>query len=299
MIAARLIAYTADEGHKLKRAGVIGLGVIGGGVAMCLARSGHLAAVYDVRPEAAKDLPGVPPVSASPRELARQVDVVLIAVVNAQQAVDVLGGPNGVLAAARPGLNVVLLSTVSLKDLREIRALTDGAGVGLVDSGVTGGPKARENGLICLVGAEDSVLAEVRPVLDGFARSVAQMGGPGAGMAAKIARNVIVYGCLRAGYEAAVLCRGAGVSVADLARVIEQSADAVGGPFMLMARPADPLSDEGEARVRESVRGLMIKDLEAAQELASSLGIALPLVALTLRTDRAVVGLTQVNGEKA
>lgn len=143
------------------------------------------------------------------------------------------------------------------------------------------------------------MLAEVRPVLDGFARSVAPMGGPGAGMAAKIARNVIVYGCLRAGYEAAVLCRGAGVSVADLARVIEQSADAVGGPFMLMARPADPLSDEDEARVRESVRGLMIKDLEAAQELASTLGIALPLVALTLRTDRAVVGLSQVNGEKA
>ena len=87
-----------------------------------------------------------------------------------------LGGPNGVLAAARPGLNVVLLSTVSLKDLREIRALTDAAGVGLVDSGVTGGPKARENGLICLVGGEDSVLAEVRPVLDGFARSVAHDG---------------------------------------------------------------------------------------------------------------------------
>jgi len=298
-MATGLAARTAHRGQKLKRAGVIGLGAIGGGVAICLARSGHLAAVYDVRPEAAKDLPGVPPVAASPRELARQVDVVLIAVVSARQTVDVLSGPNGVLTAARPGLNVVLLSTVSLKDLREIRALTDAAGVGLVDSGVTGGPKARENGLICLVGGQDSVLAEVRPVLEGFARSVAHMGGPGAGMAAKIARNVIVYGCLRAGYEAAVLCRGAGVSVADLAKVIEQSADAVGGPFMLMARPADPLSDGAEAQVRESVRGLMIKDLEAAQELASTLGIVLPLVALTLSTDRAVVGLAHVNGEQA
>jgi 3-hydroxyisobutyrate dehydrogenase len=275
---------------------VIGLGAIGGGVAVCLARSGHLAAVYDVRPEVVKDLEGVPPVVASPAELARRVDVVLIAVVNAKQTVDVLSGPDGVLAAARPGLNVVLLSTISLKDLREIRALTDAAGVGLVDSGVTGGPKAKENGLICLIGADSAVLEEVRPVLDGFARSVAHMGGPG--MAAKIARNVVVYGCLRAGYEAAVLCRGAGVKVADLAKVIEQSADTVGGPMMLMGRPADPLSDPSEGKLRESVRSLMIKDLEAAQELAATLGVALPLVELTLRTDRAVVGVANVNGEK-
>jgi 3-hydroxyisobutyrate dehydrogenase len=283
----------------VQKAGVIGLGMIGGGVAECLARSGHLAAVYDIRPDAAKNLAGVPPVAASPSQLARRVDVVLIAVVNAKQAMDVLSGPDGVLAAARPGLNVVLLCTISLKELREIRALTDAAGVGLVDSGVTGGPKAKENGLVCLVGGESAVVEEVRPVLDGFARSVAHMGGPGSGMAAKIARNVVVYGCLRAGYEAAVLCRGSGVSVADLARVIEQSSDAVGGPMMLMGRPADPLSDPVEGRLREHVLGLMIKDLEAAQELASTLGVTLPLVDLTLRTDRAVVGIASVNGEKA
>jgi 3-hydroxyisobutyrate dehydrogenase len=282
----------------MKNAGVIGLGVIGSGVAICLARSGHLAAVYDVRPESAADLPGVPEVVASPAELAKVADVVLIAVVSAQQTIDVLSGPNGVLSQARPGLNVVLLATVSLDDLREIRALTDAAGVGLVDSGVTGGPKGRENGLICLIGGDNDVIAAVMPVLEGFARSVAKMGGPGAGMAAKIARNVVVYGCLRAGYEAAVLCRGAGVNVYDLAKVIAQSGDSVGGPMMLMERP-DPFADEKEGALREYTRGLMIKDLQAAASLGASLGVSLPLVELTLRTDRAVVGLEHVNGEKA
>jgi 3-hydroxyisobutyrate dehydrogenase len=43
----------------------------------------------------------------------------------------------------------------------------------------------------------------------------------------------------------------------------------------------------------------MIKDLEAAASLGASLGVSLPLVELTLRTDRAVVGLEHVNGEKA
>lgn len=272
--------------------------MIGAGVATCLARSGQLAAVYDVRANATDDIPGCPPLSASPKALAETVDTVLIAVVSAKQTIDVLSGVEGVLAAARPGLNVVLLATVSLTDLAEIRKLTDAAGVGLIDSGVTGGQRARENGLVCLVGGTDEAVAAVKPVLDGFALSVAHMGPAGAGMAAKIARNVVVYGCLRAGYEAAVLCRNAGVDVNQLTKVIEDSSGGVGGPMMLMSR-ADPLSDPQEAGIREYTRGLMIKDLEAALDLGRTFGVRLPLAELAIATDQSVVGMENVMGEKA
>ncbi|MES2172331.1 MAG: NAD-binding protein [Pseudomonadota bacterium] len=124
------------------------------------------------------------------------------------------------------------------------------------------------------------------------------MGGPGAGMAAKIARNVIVFGGLRAGYEAAVLCRNAGVDVRQLSDVIEASSDSVGGPLMLAIRD-DPASSEQEAAIREYTRALMIKDLDAAIDLARSYGITLPLVELARRSDQAVVGLADVMGEKA
>ncbi len=280
------------------KAGVIGLGQIGAGVAICLARSNQLAAVYDIRPDAADTLEGVPAVVASPAELARQADVVIIAVVNAKQTIEVLSGPDGVLSQARPGLSVVLVATVSIEDLNGIRALTDKAGVDLVDCGVTGGPKSREHGLVCLVGGADETIANVRPVLDGFAKLVAHMGGPGAGMAAKIARNVIVFGGLRAGYEAAILCRNAGVDIRQLGEVIDASSDSVGGPLMLAMRD-DPASSDQEAALREYTRALMIKDLDAAIDLARSYGITLPLVELTRRTDQAVVGLADVMGEKA
>ncbi len=275
----------------MAKAGVIGLGKIGGGVALCLARAGLLSAVYDVRPDAADRLEGVPRVVASPCAVAEQCDVVIIAVVSADQTVDVLSGPNGILAAARPGLNVVLVATVSLEALKGIRALTDAAGVGLVDCGVTGGQAADRNGLVCLVGAEPARLEAVQPVLDGFAKSVAHMGGPGAGMAAKIARNVVVFGCLRAGYEGAALARAAGVSVEKLTQVIEDSSDGVGGPMMLMGRPKDPLQDPEEAGLREYVLNLMHKDLEAAQELGKALGVDLPLVDLTQNNGRQTTGL--------
>ncbi len=275
----------------MAKAGVIGLGVIGSGVALCLARAGMLAAVYDVRKNAADELEGVPPVISSPRELAEKSDVVIIAVVSAEQTIDVLNGPDGVLAAARPDLNIVLVATVSLEALQKIRALTDAAGVGLIDCGVTGGQAARTNGLVCLVGATPERLAAVKPVLDGFAKSVAHMGGPNAGMAAKIARNVVVYGCLRAGYEGASLARAAGVDVRQLAQVIEDSSDGVGGPMMLMGRPGDPLTNPDEAKVREYVLGLMHKDLDAALDLGKALHVSLPLVELTQATGRETAGL--------
>lgn len=275
----------------MANAGVIGLGVIGSGVALCLARAGILTAVYDVRKNAADELEGVPAVISSPRELAEKSDVVIIAVVSAEQTIDVLNGPDGVLAAARPDLNIVLVATVSLEALQKIRALTDAAGVGLVDCGVTGGQAARTNGLVCLVGATPERLAAVKPVLDGFAKSVAHMGGPNAGMAAKIARNVVVYGCLRAGYEGAALARAAGVNVRQLAQVIEDSSDGVGGPMMLMGRPGDPLTNPEEAKLREYVLGLMHKDLDAALDLGKALHVPLPLVELTQATGRETTGL--------
>lgn len=275
----------------MSKAGVIGLGVIGSGVSLCLARAGLLGAVYDVRREAAEGLEGVPAVTASAAELARHCDVVLIAVVSAQQTIDVLSGPDGVLAAARPGLDVVLLATVSIQELDKIRALVESAGVGFVDCGVTGGQAARKNGLVCLVGADPAILARVKPLLDGFAKSVAHMGGPGAGMAAKIARNVVVFGCLRAGYEGAALARAAGVDVQQLTRVIEDSSDGVGGPMMLMGRPGDPMTDPEEHKLREYVLHLMNKDLDAALDLGKSVNVALPLIELTRKTDRVVTGL--------
>lgn len=272
-------------------AGVIGLGAIGGGVATCLARAGMLTAVNDLTPAIVERWPTIGQVTGSNAEVGRLADTVLIAVLSADQVIEVLSGPDGVLSQARPAMNIVVLSTVSLTDLKRIRAITDAAGVGLIDSGVTGGPKAAENGLICLVGGDEKPLAAVMPVIDAFARSVSVMGGPGAGMAAKIARNIVVYGSARAGYEAAALCKAAGIDVHQLTRVIEDSADAVGGPMMMMGRPLDPLTDEGEGKLRLYVLGQLDKDLEAALDLGATLGVELPLAKLTRETGRAVVGL--------
>jgi len=260
--------------------GVIGLGMIGGGVATCLARENSLTAVFDVRADAADNLPGVPACTKSVGDLARQCNVVIIAVVSADQVRDLFSGADGLLANAQPETVVILQSTLSLPDLKEISTMANKAGVTVVDCGVTGGQAAADNGLVSLVGAEDTVFERIKPVLDGYSKTVAHMGGPGAGMAAKIARNVIVYNVWRAGYEGAQLAQAAGVDVRKLAKAIDSSAEGVGGPTTWMNRDSEPDTDPQEKGLREHVLTMLDKDLSAALELAGAVGVDLPMAEL-------------------
>ena len=96
------------------RAGVIGLGKIGGGIAASLVRSGRIPAVYDVVEDAYKNHEGVPEQLKSAAEVARNSDVIMIAVFNAQQAKSVIADEGGILEGAHSGLVVVLTSTVTV-----------------------------------------------------------------------------------------------------------------------------------------------------------------------------------------
>jgi 3-hydroxyisobutyrate dehydrogenase-like beta-hydroxyacid dehydrogenase len=279
--------------------GVIGLGGIGGGVAQCLQRSGQLAAIYDVRAEAAANVPGAPPMSASPRDLAATSDCVLIAVLNGAQTIAVLSGPDGVLAAGKPEQTVILLSTVSMADLETARDLCSAAGVTLIDCGVTNGPKSAENGLICLAGGTEANLAAAKPIFDGFAQQVILMGGPGAGMAAKIARNTTYFGCMRAGYEGAVIARNYGVNLDQLSMALAGDPNAGGGleGALAMVRRPDPEGDPQETKLREYFQMLMLKDLEVAVAEAARFGVRLPMVELIAANAASTSGLEYPLGQ--
>jgi 3-hydroxyisobutyrate dehydrogenase-like beta-hydroxyacid dehydrogenase len=257
-------------------AGVVGLGMIGGGVAVSLARSGRVPAVYDVRPDAATALAGVPDPLGSPAEVAEVSDVVMVAVVNADQAREVIGGKDGLLRAARPGLTVVLLATVALPVVHELAALCAERGVGFLDCGVTPGDQAAENGMVAILGGEQSIVDAALPVLEDWAKTVVHCGPSGAGMATKIARNVVTYGSWRTVAEAAALARAAGVDPARLAEVID-AADPEGRTLLQLLRMQDA---DGvlPAAVGRQIEPLMTKDLDAARDLAAALGVRAPLV---------------------
>jgi 3-hydroxyisobutyrate dehydrogenase-like beta-hydroxyacid dehydrogenase len=261
------------------RVGVVGLGAIGRGICESLSRSGHPALVFDIRREAFDGLDCVAGRSESAAELALDCDVVLLAVLDDTQAREALLGINGILAGSRPGLIVVLLSTVSVTAVREFGGLCASRDVDLLDCGVTPGDQAALNGVVGFLGGPEDVVARAMPVLKDFAREIVHCGPLGAGMTVKIARNLLSYCAWAAVDEAVNLAVAAGVSPTAMYRALRE-ADAKHPQYlkMLDVREAD---FEIPADRIDNALATAAKDLTAAIDLASSHGVSVPLAELT------------------
>jgi 3-hydroxyisobutyrate dehydrogenase-like beta-hydroxyacid dehydrogenase len=266
--------------------GVIGLGTIGGGIAVSLARRGRVPAVYDVRPEAALGLEAVPPPLASPAEVARVSDVIFVSVVDAAQVRSAVTGPAGVTSGGHQGLVVLVTATVPVGVIRDIAESCARSRITVLDCGVNLGSRAAENGLLLFVGGPDEEIRRIGPVLDDVASRVIHCGPLGAGMATKLGCQVVTAGRWRAVHEAVRLASATGVDPATLVAAVEAS-DPDGTSLMRLQRlRMGGLSlDEFSRPVRHYRRNLD-KDLEAVQELAVETGVDVPLVDL-VRTQAA------------
>jgi 3-hydroxyisobutyrate dehydrogenase-like beta-hydroxyacid dehydrogenase len=266
-------------------AGIIGLGDIGKGVADSLVRAGIDLVVCDVRPEAVAPYAHAAGVAASPAALGAKADVVLVAVVNDAQVRAVVDGPEGALAAMTGGV-VIILATVAPATVEDVAEAAAARGVDVLDCAVSGGPEASVAGsLVAMVGGDEPAIERVRPVLDAFTGVVVHMGPLGAGLKAKLARNLVQYGSWLAAYEAQVLAEAAGIDLSKLALVIRESDKFIGGSSRLMFRdtvaPLPVGTDPGYVAAMAAGASLAHKDLRAAMELGRQLGVDLPLAAMT------------------
>ena len=84
--------------------GIIGLGAMGLGMAQSLRRAGLEPSVFDIRADiAARFAEQGGTACSSIKELGSRCNIVISVVVNAEQTESVLWGPEGCVAAMRPG----------------------------------------------------------------------------------------------------------------------------------------------------------------------------------------------------
>src|SRR3546814_12932279 len=112
-----------------------------------------------------------------------------------------------------------------------MREVAKAAGVTIVDCGVTSPPggHARKR-IVGIVGAEPEVFDRIKEVFDDFTQAALLMGGPGAGMAAKIVRNMMYYATWFAASEAKRLAESAGVDIGKMATINQLSEADASGP---------------------------------------------------------------------
>lgn len=197
--------------------GVVGLGAMGGPIARHLAAAGLPTVVADLDPATvAVAVRAGARAAADPAALAAEVGVVVVVVATDGQLREVLTGPRGVFATARPGTVVLLCSSALPETCRDLAAAAP-SGVGVLDAALTGGVRSAEAGrLTLLVGGEEAVLDAARPALAPWAAAVHLLGGVGAGQVGKTVNNLVHWGQISAIAQALELGRRLGGDVPRL-----------------------------------------------------------------------------------
>jgi 3-hydroxyisobutyrate dehydrogenase len=204
------------------RAGMIGLGNMGGRIARRIRDGGIEVAGYDVD-RAQAERSGVP-AAASVAELLGGAGVVFLSLPDSRVVEAVVYGDGGVLASCRAGQIVVDLSTAAPSSTVRIHADLAARGAEFVDAGISGGAAAAEKGaLTIMAGGSEQALAAAGPFLETFSTRVDHMGAPGSGHVAKLLNNFLNGISLAATAEVMVAARKAGLDLEQFLDVVNHS----------------------------------------------------------------------------
>lgn len=255
----------------MKRAGVIGIGDMGSGLAKNLIDNGFKTAGYDLddaRMSAFMALGGH--VCTSVAEVADNADAVFVMVMNGDQAKDVILGKDGLVARLPKGSAVILSATVKPSEAQDIGQAMEGSGIHLIDTPVSGGyPGAQGGTLTMMASAPDDVIKEFAPVMQAVSGTIHHVGTtPGEGQTVKACLQSLIGSIFSATFEAAVLAAKAGVSGEVLHKVVSTSSASCG-----VANNALECIIDRKFEGTGSHISTMHKDLTISLDLSRELGV--------------------------
>jgi 3-hydroxyisobutyrate dehydrogenase-like beta-hydroxyacid dehydrogenase len=211
----------------LPRIGFVGLGMMGHGMAINLARKGFplTVKVNRDRSRIADILQAGAREASTNAEVARAADVVIVCVTGSPQVEDIVFGAQGLLGAARPGLTVIDTSTSEPGSSARIREALAAKGTTFVDAPLARTPKEAEEGrLNAMIGADEATFERVKPVMAAFCENIFHVGPPGAGHTLKLVNNFMALTIAASIAEAFAVASKAGVRLDKLFEVVSQGA---------------------------------------------------------------------------
>ena len=253
---------------------IVGAGRMGSAMARALSRAGVPLVIHNRTHDRATSLAAElgAHVAETPAEAASLADVSLTMLADDAAVEAVYAGRDGLLEGARSGSVLVDLSTVTPDTIRGFADRARQAGVGLLDSPVSGSVSTADSGqLTLMVGGDSADLGKARPALEPLAKTIVHVGPLGSGAAMKLSVNTVIFGLNEAVAEGLVLAEAAGIDRALAYGVIADSA--VGAPFVGYKRAAFV---EPDATPVAFALELADKDLRLIAALAASLGVPMP-----------------------
>ncbi|WP_235927632.1 3-hydroxyisobutyrate dehydrogenase [Sandarakinorhabdus rubra] len=256
----------------------IGVGNMGGGMALNLVKAGHEVWAFDLSADAlARVTAGGATAAGSAVDAATGADVIVTMLPAGRHVRAAYEGE--LFAAAQPHAVLIDCSTIDVATAKALGEAAAARGLAMVDAPVSGGTAAADAGtLTFMVGGPDAAFEQARPVLEKMGKAVIHAGGPGMGQAAKICNNMILGATMVATAEAFVLAEKLGL---DAQTFFDISSKASGQSWSMTSYCPVPGPVPTSPANRDYAGGfaaaLMLKDLKLACEAAQGAGASVPM----------------------
>ncbi|HDS5480649.1 L-threonate dehydrogenase [Serratia liquefaciens] len=254
---------------------IVGLGSMGMGAAKSCINAGLTTYGVDLNPQALATLQqaGAKQAATSADGFASELDALLLLVVNAAQVKQILFGENGLAAKLKPNTPVMVSSTISAADARQIEQQLLALGLNMLDAPVSGGAaKAAEGQMTVMASGAESTFQQLQPVLDAIAGQVYRIGEEiGLGATVKIIHQLLAGVHIAAGAEAMALAARAGIPLDVMYDVVTHAA---GNSWMFENRMRHVV--DGDYAPKSAV-DIFVKDLGLVADTAKALHFPLPL----------------------
>lgn len=250
---------------------VLGLGIMGSGMARQLVEHGFDVTVWNRDADKARALATAgAQVAVSPAQAAQDADVVVAMLANDEASRTVWLGEDGALAAMSSASVAIEASTLTIDWVRALAAEAATRGVAFLDAPVTGSKSNAANGsLTFLAGGDTHALQVALPVLEAMSSGIVHLGPSGSGALLKLINNFLCGVQVASLAEAIAMIEASGLDVARSVGVL--GAGAPGSPLVRA------VSERMLERAYEPnfLVPLMAKDLEYALAAFADQGIDL------------------------
>jgi 3-hydroxyisobutyrate dehydrogenase len=260
--------------------GFIGLGTMGGGMALNIRKAGYDMVVHDLNRDAAKrHIDAGCAWADTPKAVGAASDVVFTSLPGPPEVEAVATGANGLIEGMRAGSTWFDMSTNSPTVMRRLNAVFAEKGIDVMDSPVSGGPAGANSGKLAIwVGGNQETFDSHKEVLDAMGDAAAYIGAIGSGSIAKLVHNCAGYAVQTALAEVFTMGVKAGLAPVPLWEAIRQGAggrrrtfDGLAGTFMT-----------GEFEPPSFALRLAHKDVKLATELAKEMSVPMRLANMAL-----------------
>ncbi|MBS1008865.1 NAD(P)-dependent oxidoreductase [Leuconostoc suionicum] len=252
--------------------GFIGTGVMGTGIINNLLQAGYEVSVFNRTHSKANTVLNNGAIwRDTPAKVAQYSDITFTMVGYPKDVEEVWTSEDGVFAGAKEG-SILVDMTTSTPRLAEQLAQT-GADLGfkVLDAPVSGGDIGAKNGtLTIMVGGEQQVLDEIKPVLGVIGQQIVLAGSAGKGQHMKMSNNIGVAATVITMAESLVYAKAAGLDLESAYNVWRKGAAGSWSVDNYI-----PRIFQGDYAPGFYVKHLL-KDLRIALDAAKEMGIDLP-----------------------